>query len=262
MSIFDIFAPKPAAAPASADASQQQGQQQNNNQQQGAQPADQNQQQNNQQQGTQTTQQQGTEAPLDAFKDLWQTPVKSGENNDQTMFGEVDPAKIFEAAKKANFSSVVTQEQLSAIEQGGEAAKKAFAQSLNAVAQAVFAQNTLASTKLIETAIAKATARMEASLPAHIKQHSVQDSLLADNPSLSHPAAAPIINALQSQLAVKYPNASTAELKKMAQDYLTLFTNVASPAKGDGTQTKQGQNNQSSGNDVDWLAYVSDGLSQ
>lgn len=254
MSFFDIFKP---ATPAAPESNQQQQQ-----------PADEtnNQQQNNQQQTNNNQQQQGaqpnpSEAPLDSFKDLWETPENSGNENNQTLFGEVDPKKIFEAAKTANFSSLISQDNLQAIEQGGEAARKAFQESLNSVAQAVFAQSTLATTKIVEQAVAKATAKYEAGLPEAVKRHMASDSLLTENPALSNPAAAPIIAALQSQLAVKFPKATASELKEMAKNFLGNFANAVTPGTKE-NNASNGQQSKTAGDDIDWMAYVSNDLNQ
>ncbi len=194
----------------------------------------------------------GTNAPaagLDQFTELWKAPEQSPETPANPGAFNVNPQQLMEAARKIDFSKAITPDQLSAINQGGAAAQQAFAQALNTVAQTVYAQSTHATTKLIESAIARSQESIRAELPQHIKRQTVSDTLRSDNPAFSHPAAAPILGALQQQLTVKYPTATSAEISKLAQDYLTSFAGVLQPKQ----QTNQ-QPQTSSG--TDWDAYL------
>lgn len=170
-------------------------------------------------------------APLDAFTKLWETDAKSGDDAEQSLFAGFEPQKVFEAASKSNFASAITPEMQAAILAGGEGAQKALTQAINAATQAAFAQSTIMSTKLIEQAINKTNAKNLAELPNLVKRHAAADSLQTENPALSNPAAAPIINALQAQLAVKHPDATASQLKAMATDYLGNFAELVKPTK-------------------------------
>jgi len=224
MSILDIFRTQPAQATTQQGAD-------NNQAPQGAQ-----QHTDNQPAGTSNTPA-PVEAPLDEFKTLWDTTPTDGQQTPAGVFGEVDPKKIFEAAKGANFAAAIPQETLQAIAAGGDGAVKAMQDALNSTTQAVFAQSTLATAKLVEQAIAKTQAAMEAQLPALVAKHSASDSLRSKNPALSNPAAQPIIAAVQAQLAVKHPNATASQLTEMAEKYLTNFAEVVAPKKTTPTDT-------------------------
>lgn len=238
MSILDIFRSAPAQE--QQPAPQQQPQQQ--------QPADQ--QANTQPAPQQGTEQQSAAAPLDAFSKLWETDATQGQA-DQSLFGTIDPKKIFEAAKGANFAGNIPQETLTAIVSGGEGAVKALQDALNHVTQATFAQNTLASTKLIEQAVTKALSNQMAQLPGLIKQHAVSDALHNKNPALAHPSAQPIIKAIEAQIAMKHPNATATELTKLAEDYLGNFASmVTAPNKQAAATTS------SDSGEVDWTKYL------
>jgi len=167
----------------------------------------------------------GTAAPLDQFKDIWQPSDNKNEN--QPLIN-VDPKSLAEAAKKTDFTKMISPEQLSAIGQGGEAAVQAFAQAMNQVAQGVYAQSAFATTKIVESAVNKAREQFQAEIPAHVKRLTVSESLQSENPAFSHPAASPILGAIQAQLAQKHPNASSSELTGMAKQYLEQFANVVS----------------------------------
>lgn len=186
-----------------------------------------------------------TNSPLDQFKDLWE-PVKN-EAGDQTPV-ELDAAKVSEAMSKADFSNVLNQENLSAIAQGGEPAMKAFQDSLNAVARQVMTQSTLISNKMIEQAVAKATKEQQAKLPDLLKRQSLKENLADSNPLFNNPAVKPVIEAVQSQLAAKYPNATTTELAKMATDFVTVMGEQFAPKK-----TEQ---NPKGVDQTDWSAFL------
>lgn len=170
-------------------------------------------------------------SPMDTFKDLWQPTETAGTDGTlpANMFAGADPAKMLEAARKVDFSKSIPPEVLSKITAGGPDAAAAFAQALNEVSQRAYAQSSFASTKIVEAALAKFQEGVESRLPGQIKKHSVSESIRESNPALQHPAAAPIMEALQGQLSAKFPNASVNELRDMASQYLTAFTSAASP---------------------------------
>lgn len=173
------------------------------------------------------------ESPMDQFKSLWEPATTP--NVDTTlpanMFAGADPAKMLEAARKVNFASQVPADVLAKITAGGPDAAAAFASAINDVAQRSYAQSSFASTKIVEAALAKFQEGLDARLPSQVKRHQVSESLRESNPALNHPAAAPIMEALQAQLTVKFPSASARELQDMASNYLTSFTTAAAPPK-------------------------------
>lgn len=186
---------------------------------------------------------------LDAFNDIWK-PAESPAGAAPTDFLNVDPKQLMEAASKVDFSKVINPASLQAISAGGEDAMKAFAAAMNQVAQATYAQSTMATAKIVQQAVAKTKESIMSDLPQHIKLQNVDNNLRTENPALNHPAAAPILGALQQQLTVKYPNATSAELTKMAQDYLSNFAQMAMPA------SKQNQTQTQASNEPDWDAWL------
>lgn len=182
-----------------------------------------------------TPTQQATETaelpPMDHFKDLWNT--EGNQEVDTTlpanMFAGVDPTKMLAAARKVDFSKSIPPEVLSKITAGGPEAAQAFAQALNDVSQRSYAQSSFAATKIVEQALAKFEEGMNNRLPTQMKSLQVADSLRESNPALNHPAAAPIVQALQAQFTTKFPNASATEIRQMATDYLTQFSQLVTP---------------------------------
>lgn len=239
MSIFDIFKPAPAPVTQSTSAAPTTPVPGNTATPTGTQQGQQG------QQGQQVIEE--VKAPLDSFTKLWETDPNA-KPTDNSIFGNFDPKTVIDAAKQANFAGLVSQDNLAAIAAGGDAAVKAYQDSLNQVTQAVFAQSTLATTKIIEEAIAANNAKHAASLPELVKRHSASSSLLAENPALSSPAAAPIIKAVEAQIAIKHPNATAAELTSMAKSYLSEFAKTVSPAPKVETKADPAE--------VDWSKYL------
>lgn len=169
------------------------------------------------------------ESPMDQFNELWQPTEKQGQGPQPLV--NVDPKQIAEAARKTDFSKMITAEQLGAITAGGEGAAAAFAQALNSVAQGVYAQSAFATSKIVEQAVAKARDQFNADIPAHVKKLQVSDTLRSENPVFNHPAASPILGAIESQMTAKYPNASASEITTMAQRYLTNFAEAINAPK-------------------------------
>jgi hypothetical protein len=174
-------------------------------------------------------------SPLDQFSALWEPTATQGIDGTlpSNMFAGADPAKMLEAARKVDFAKSISPDTLAKITAGGPEAAAAFAAAMNDVSQRSYAQSSFASTKIVEAALAKFQEGLDNRLPSQIKKQQVSDSLRASNPALQHPAAAPIMEAMQAQLTVKFPNATVSEIQDMASQYLGAFTSAANPKKVD-----------------------------
>lgn len=170
-------------------------------------------------------------SPMDQFNELWQPPVVDPNAPANQPLINIDPKALAEAAKKTDFSKIIQPELMSRVQAGGEDGAVAMMAMLNQVAQGVYAQSAFANSKMVEQAVAKAREQFNADIPAHVKKLQVSDTLRQENPVFNHPAASPILGAVESQLTVKYPNASAAEITTMAKQYLEGFANaVTAPA--------------------------------
>lgn len=196
--------------------------------------------------------------PLDQFKELWNAP-KEGEpvaqKFDPSNLFQIDPAKIQAEVGKINFTQVVTPEIAGRIAGGGEEAVKATLEAMNATSQMTFMQAMLASSKMIEGALTKANDSLDSRIEQRAKQLQVSNTLREANPALSHPAVAPLVTAMETQFAQKFPNATQAELTKMAQEYVAK-AGAAFGGKPDATESNAG--NHQSG-EVDWEKYLTNG---
>jgi hypothetical protein len=173
------------------------------------------------------------ESPVAKFETLWEPPKPvEGENkNNQQTRQQITAEQMLEAAGKVDFTKVLDQETLQKISAGGQDAVNAMVQALNKTAQNVFAQSTLVTQKLIERENAKTREEFNAQLPSLVKKQSLSARLVAENPAFAHPAVAPMITALQSQLQEKYPKATEAELQTLAKEYLTGVAGIVAPSQ-------------------------------
>lgn len=193
-------------------------------------------------------------SPLAQFGTLWEPPATPEGKENPDNSGTIDPSKVMEAAGKVNFANVVNQETLAKITAGGEGAVNALIDALNKTSQTVFAQSTIAAQRIADRAVKDAEERLNSQLPETIRRKALENSLTAKNPAFSNPAIKPLIDALQNQIAEKYPKATQAELETMAQEYLTGAANLIAPPQKDGNSTpaqKAGKD------DVNWEAWLS-----
>lgn len=174
-------------------------------------------------------------SPLDGFKDLWEAkPV------DKDAPPAFDPGNIFnlnqesmnKALAQVDFAKGITEDQINAIQAGGPEAIKALGEMLNNTARQTMGAATQASAKMIETALTGASTAMDGKINNQVRQNQIASHLQETNPALNHPAAAPLINAMQTQLASQYPKASPQEIAQKVQEFMGAFAGVASGKPG------------------------------
>jgi hypothetical protein len=174
--------------------------------------------------------------PLDKFKEMWQPPTSADGKplpGRQPIIPKIDPAKIMEFAGKQDFKKFVKPETLAAIAKGGEEGSAAFQQAIQDIGSSTFASSITASSQMMSAALERQQKQFEDSLPELFKRFSLGENLSNKNPVLKHPAAKPIIDALQIQLAQKYPDASAADLQRTAEEFITAFASEATGKKQD-----------------------------
>lgn len=193
---------------------------------------------------------------LDQYNDMW-TPPKEGEGPKvhESPFAKVTQEGVKSHAASKDFSSVVTPDMLAKISAGGDEAVAAMLQAMNSVGQASYAESTTATMSLIDTALAKQREQFVEAIPGMLKQQNLSDTLRTTNPIFNHPAATPLLEMFQKQIAVKFPNATVAEQVKMAQDFVIDFANAANPPKQTDSQKKEAELNK-----TDWSDFFGEQL--
>lgn len=184
------------------------------------------------------------------YKDIW-TPPKPEETKDAPAGVAVDPKLILDAAGKVDFSKVVDQETLAKISAGGEDAVAALVTALNKTAQQTYGQSVVAANRMVAEAVNLAEARFASQVPALVKRQNAADSLFSENAAFKDPMVQPVVAAIQTQLAEKFPKATAQELNQMAKEVMVRTADIFKPTVNP-TQTEAGQRAMK---DEDWETW-------
>lgn len=248
MGILDIFQPRQPIAQVTT-AQQQQPQQQQQQQQQPAAP------------GTpgnpavaapagpsatptsgdpsalQAGKQPGGESPLANFTELWKIEDEDKPQDFVAAMSpnfNIDPKAVATAAKSVDYAKLVPPDVITKALSGDTTA---FAEVLNAVTQAATANAGMNSARIVEAALAHQAQKFAELLPSEVRKSQISMQVNQDHPIFQNPAAAPLIDSLKNQFAVKYPTATAQQISDFTSNYLTDFvkavggtmpTNVAS----------------------------------
>lgn len=189
------------------------------------------------------------DTPLAQFQDLWKdVPNDPNKPNTPAQPAELTAETVQKIVENVNFSQQVTPETLAAIAGGGEDAAAAFTNAMNEVARQVMVQSTLVNNKLTERAVEQAVKSHTENLPALLRSQAASDHLVTSNPLFSNPAVKPVIEATQSKLLAKFPNATHAELTEMTQNYIIAMGEAFAPPKS--------VNDNSDSSTTDWEAFL------
>jgi hypothetical protein len=172
------------------------------------------------------TKEQKQQNPLDPFADLWEPPKQEGEPGNgkppQTQTPPKSPDYVA-AAKKIDFSRLVPPE-LATKALGGDTT--AFSQILNTIGQSGFAAAGKMTEGMIAKAIEKARAEIDSSLSGRFKELAVSNTR-SKNPNMQHKAVRPMVEAIKSQMSLKFPDASPEEIQAKSEDYVAAMLAAA-----------------------------------
>lgn len=160
----------------------------------------------------------GDESPLAGYEKLWEHAETDGKPISLVVPLEADPAKLLAAAKTVDFTKAMNPELLEKASKGDSAA---LGQLVNEAAQTGYAQSALATTKIVEAALAKQADIFKTSvMPAILRNHNIGNEL-GDNPLFDNPAVKPLLDGLKNQLSIKYKDATPTQIKQHAEKILT-----------------------------------------
>ena len=179
-----------------------------------------------------------TASPLANFADIWKTTTNTETNTVAEMFAGLDPAKVMESARKVDFTKSLPAELQDKIRAGGEEGMAAMMTAMNSVAQTGYAQSAMATTKIVEQALAKQAEQFARELPNHVKRLSSGEQMLANNPLLSNPAIQPFAEAVKEQLIRKNPSATSGEIQTQVQDFFAEMGKAFAPKAPETAATK------------------------
>lgn len=193
---------------------------------------------------------------LDVFSDLFQTDPNAPKPEPGQPLFNVSKEKMMESARKQDFKESVTAEQAAAIAAGGPEAVHTLMEIINTVSQNVYAQSAFTTTKLIENALDRSKFAKTDDIDSRIRSSSVSNSLREENPLFSNPAVAPMLDMVKSQMLVKFPQATTAEIADMSKNYLTAFAEAALQPAKDAETAAAAAKKPKGGSATDWSSFA------
>lgn len=194
-------------------------------------------------------------APLAKHAKLWETvPVAKGNEPPKSFLESITAENVAAAAATVSVQDVVTPEILERIGKGGADAVKATLEAVDLMNRKTYANSALASTEILKRALGEQSQEFTKNLPKAIREASIRGSSKAKDANLADPALLPITNALETQFATKYPEATADEIAGMVQEY---FGDVVK--KLTKTETKKPSNGRGA-EEIDWDEFANGGL--
>ncbi|HEY9662173.1 MAG TPA: hypothetical protein V6C65_27275, partial [Allocoleopsis sp.] len=180
---------------------------------------------------------QNPQNPLDPFMDLFkpQPGANQNQNQDQPIFGKVNPEQLQEQVSKMNFASSIDP-TLAQKALGGD--MQAFMDVLNGVARNAFSSSLQMSQNMVEHGVKTGTDRFGQSLDSRFRDYEVRNQT-ADIPALQHPIGQAMLQSLKTQIATNNPRLSAKDVHQKAVDMMKTFGNEI--AGGSQQQQSQGQ---------------------
>lgn len=190
-------------------------------------------------------------SPLAQFAELWKIEPKDAPRDPVAALTpnfSIDPQKVADAAKTVDYARLVPPEVMTKALSGDAAAMSSI---LNTVVQASTANAGMSTANIVQAALAHQAKQFAEILPQEVRKLQVQQQVQQDNPLFSNPAAAPILEGLQKQMAAKYPTATPAQIAEHTKNYLADFVKLA----GGTMNPVQTQQQQQQAGEVDWMNY-------
>ena len=191
--------------------------------------------------------------PMDAYSNLFTPkPADPKATQQPTMadpiLGVLDPAAFRQQISTANFAANIPQDKMQAA-LGGDTA--AFAEVINAASREAFAAAAQLSHGLIEQGVRTGAERLNGTLDSRIRNFNLK-SQNTSNEALSHPAVAPMLNAVKMQIASSNPNLSPDQVQQQAEQYFTQMADVLVAPK------KAAEAAKSKPSEFDFSSYLAD----
>jgi hypothetical protein len=198
--------------------------------------------------------QQTPAAPVDQFANLWENDPNSAPPAGLNF--NINPEQLAEISNKLDFAALVPLDIQQRIMSGGEDAMKAMMESNNIISRAVYQQNAMATTKLVELAAKDAESRIAASLESKFKLMGLKDHQATTNPALQDPSLRPIVDSVQQQIVRKFPNANSREIQEMTDRYFNSIATKLAPGLGQQQPAPNMQQRATSQQETDWATYL------
>ena len=170
--------------------------------------------------------------PLDAFADYFKPkPVDHAAVKVPTIadpyLGALDPAAFKQQVASTDFASGIPPEVVQKALQGDP---QAFMDAINHAAREAFAASAQLSHGLVEHGARSAAERVSSSMDSRIRDFQIKTQNTS-NEALSHPAVAPMLNALKMQIAQSNPQLHPEQIQSQAEQYFTQMADVLTAPK-------------------------------
>jgi len=161
-------------------------------------------------------------SPLDDFGDIFKIDDKKALPTDplaEKLFN-FDQTKFMAAVDKMNFAGSITPETMQKIQSGDTTA---LTTALQGTGKTAFASAIQMLLPIMESSITKNNARFKSILAAEVRNVQIGQGR-PENEALNHPAAAPVLGALKTQISSQFPDLTPSEVTKKAEDYFLAMS--------------------------------------
>ncbi len=179
----------------------------------------------------------GPQNPLDAFTTMFQP--KAADPNapkpvtlQDPILTPLDPAAFRAEVGKANFASGIPAETMQKAMSGDTTA---FADAINHAAREAFAAAAQLSHSLSDHSARTAAERLNSTLDGRLRTLQIRNQTTS-NEALAHPAVAPMLNAVKTQIAMSNPQLSPDQVQAQAETYFTQMADVLTAPKRQAAQ--------------------------
>jgi len=187
-------------------------------------------------------------SPLDAYAVLWQNQPTQAQAD--PLSAEVVPmgAEQLQALQQrvnsVNFLSGVKPEAVTAALSGDATA---FASVINSAVQQAMMQAVRVNGAMLNAGLNQRTQDIMKALPSNVHQALTSSQLRQELPIFNNPAAAPLLSALEQNLALNQPGITPAQAAQIAKSYLQEFA-----AEISGNKTGAAGSSTSTPAGIDW----------
>jgi hypothetical protein len=143
------------------------------------------------------------------------------------ILGPMDPNAFRQQISTANFASSIPAETMQKAVSGDV---NAFAEAINFAAREAFAAAAQLSHGLVEHGSRTAAERLNGTLDSRIRNFQIKTQN-TNHEALSHPAVAPMLNAVKMQLATSNPQLTPEQVQQQAEAYFTQVADVLTAPK-------------------------------
>lgn len=183
----------------------------------------------------------GGQTPLDEYSKMYDTKPVGDENKSTPP--DVLAASISDyaaAAGKLDFTRGIDPE-LSTKALAGDPV--ALMEMMNGVARNAFAQSSYSAGQVTKSALESRLNEVRGSIPEMVRMQQAKAGMLDANSALKHPAAQPLVQAVQAKIAQQFPEATPAEIQNHTLTYLREVGGLFNPASaGNPEQLADGDN--------------------